>query len=226
MDGAVAAAKAEAERAVAAARAETEKAVAAVKAEAEKAAGAGGADRFAALRAELEKAAAAARADAERAIAAAKADAEKIVADARGKCAAAVAAQSAAPSTAAIGADDIAKELAVSGKIALYGIQFDSSKSNIKGESKESMDELAALLKSDPKLKLLVVGHTDSQGDFTFNRNLSEQRAQAVVKELTGKHGVAAARLSFAGVADLVPVATNDSEEGRVRNRRVEIVKR
>ncbi len=74
-------------------------------------------------------------------------------------------------------------------------------------------------------MKLHIVGHTDNVGAFDYNLGLSERRAAAVVQELTAKHGIAAARLQPAGVGMLAPVAPNDSEEGRSKNRRVELVK-
>jgi OmpA-OmpF porin, OOP family len=74
-------------------------------------------------------------------------------------------------------------------------------------------------------MKLYIVGHTDNAGAFDYNIGLSERRAAAVVKELTAKHGIAATRLKAAGVGMLSPVAPNDGEEGRARNRRVELVK-
>jgi outer membrane protein OmpA-like peptidoglycan-associated protein len=80
------------------------------------------------------------------------------------------------------------------------------------------------LLKQDPKLKLHVVGHTDSVGELKFNMDLSRRRADAVVKELTTKHGVASARLRSDGVGPLSPVASNKTDEGRAKNRRVELV--
>ena len=70
-----------------------------------------------------------------------------------------------------------------------------------------------------------VVGHTDNVGEFGYNMGLSERRAAAAVKELTAKYGVAASRLKPAGAGPIAPVAPNDGEEGRAKNRRVELVK-
>jgi outer membrane protein OmpA-like peptidoglycan-associated protein len=80
------------------------------------------------------------------------------------------------------------------------------------------------LLKSDPKLKLLVVGHTDNVGGFTSNMALSEHRAAAVVNELVTKYQIAQSRLTPVGVSFASPVATNKTEEGRAKNRRVQLV--
>ena len=75
-------------------------------------------------------------------------------------------------------------------------------------------------------MKLWVVGHTDSTGEYEMNMDLSRRRAAAVIAALTGGHGIAADRLQPAGVGPLAPVASNDTEEGRAKNRRVELVKR
>jgi OmpA-OmpF porin, OOP family len=121
-------------------------------------------------------------------------------------------------------AEEMAEEISSSGRVALYGILFDTDKASIKAESTESIIEIAKLLKNDPSLNLLVVGHTDSVGDFGYNMNLSQDRAAAVVAELTEKHGIEARRLKSVGVSYACPVAPNSSEEGRAKNRRVELV--
>ena len=77
----------------------------------------------------------------------------------------------------------------------------------------------------NPALKVFVVGHTDNVASLELNTRLSQARSEAVVQALVGRHGIAAARLIGMGVGPLVPVANNDSEEGRARNRRVELVK-
>lgn len=121
-------------------------------------------------------------------------------------------------------ADEMSSSIKASGRVALYGIQFDSNKTDIKPESKPALDEIATLLKNEPELKLHVVGHTDSVGGLEFNLNLSKQRAEAVVAALAGQYGIAAARLIPNGVAYLAPVAVNSTEDGRAKNRRVELV--
>lgn len=88
-----------------------------------------------------------------------------------------------------------------------------------------SQKEIAKLLKADAKLKLYVVGHTDNAGTFDYNLRLSKDRAAAVVTALTAKHGIAAARLLPFGAGPAAPVASNDAEAGRAKNRRVELVK-
>jgi outer membrane protein OmpA-like peptidoglycan-associated protein len=119
----------------------------------------------------------------------------------------------------------MAREIAQAGHIALYGIYFDTNKSDLKPESTAAIVEIAKLLKADPGLKLLVVGHTDGVGGYEPNMTLSDRRAAAVLQELTTKHGVAAARLRAVGVGMAAPVASNDTDEGRAKNRRVELVK-
>jgi len=111
------------------------------------------------------------------------------------------------------------------GRVALYGIYFDTNKAEVKAESGPTLDQIATLLKEDPAMKLIVTGHTDNVGGFEFNRDLSTRRAQAVVAELTAKHGIAPDRLFPFGVSFASPVASNDSEPGRAKNRRVELVK-
>jgi OmpA family len=110
------------------------------------------------------------------------------------------------------------------GKIALYGILFDFDKDVIKPESKPALDEIAALLNGKPDLKVKIVGHTDNQGMADYNLNLSKRRAASVVAALTGPYGIAADRLASEGMGASQPVDTNDTDAGRAKNRRVELV--
>lgn len=112
------------------------------------------------------------------------------------------------------------------GKVALYGLYFDTGKAEIKQESKAQLDEMAKLLQGQPALKAYIVGHTDNQGTLEANLQLSQQRAQAVVAALTAPpYKIDAKRLQGRGVASLAPVAGNGDDAGRARNRRVELVK-
>ena len=120
--------------------------------------------------------------------------------------------------------EEMAQGLETSGRIALYGIYFDTDKADIKPESKPALEEMAKLLKAFPDLRVLIVGHTDSTGDREYNMGLSRRRAEAVVKSLRDHYGIAASRLIPAGVGMLAPVASNRTEEGRAKNRRVELV--
>ena len=123
-----------------------------------------------------------------------------------------------------VSASDMAKSMAATGRVALYGILFDTNKADIKPESKPALEEIAKLLKSDANLKLRVVGHTDNQGNLDGNIALSKRRAESVNAALASQYGVASQRLSAFGVADLAPVASNAQEDGRSKNRRVELV--
>jgi len=105
------------------------------------------------------------------------------------------------------------------------GILFDTGKADIKPESHPALQEVAKLLKGDPKLKVYVVGHTDNVGGLVANMDLSKRRAASVVLALTTEFGVPAAQLQSYGDGPYAPVASNDSEDGRALNRRVELVK-
>ncbi|MBL7850079.1 MAG: OmpA family protein [Cyclobacteriaceae bacterium] len=123
-----------------------------------------------------------------------------------------------------ITASDISSSIRTTGHIALY-ILFDTGLATIKPESRPALDQIAAALKNAPALKVFIVGHTDNQGSLENNLKLSLDRANAVANELITRYGVPAAQLSPKGVASLCPVSTNDTEEGRKMNRRVELVK-
>jgi OmpA-OmpF porin, OOP family len=122
-------------------------------------------------------------------------------------------------------ASSMAKIIKESGKVAVYGIYFDTGKSTLKPESTPAMKEITKLLNSDPTLKLYVVGHTDNVGKIDANMKLSMDRAVAVVNALVTQYSVNAARLYSCGDGPTCPVATNDTEEGKSLNRRVELVK-
>jgi OmpA-OmpF porin, OOP family len=115
-------------------------------------------------------------------------------------------------------------DISTTGHAAVYGIYFDVDKAVVKPESAPALQGIAALLQKNPKLNIHLVGHTDSTGLFDHNLKLSEARAAAVVNALVTQHGIAAARLKASGVGPLSPVASNRTEEGKARNRRVELV--
>ena len=119
---------------------------------------------------------------------------------------------------------EMKSDISAVGHTPVYGVYFDTGKAEIKPASAPTLAEISKLLKSNPSMKLHVVGHTDNVGAFSSNMTLSKQRADAVVKELVAKYQVAAARLDAAGVGSLAPVTTNRTEEGRAKNRRVELV--
>lgn len=122
-------------------------------------------------------------------------------------------------------ADVFSNDLKATGHSAVYGILFDTGKSEIKPESEQAIGEIAKLLKNDASLKVYVVGHTDNVGGLEANMKLSSDRANAVVQALVGNGGIAASRLKAFGNGPFAPVASNDAEEGRAKNRRVELVK-
>ncbi len=121
-------------------------------------------------------------------------------------------------------AAELAEGIDRDGHINVYAIYFDTGKAELKPESTPALIEIAKLLEAKPALKLHVVGHTDSTGVFAANMKLSNDRAASVVRALIADHKVAAARLSPNGVGPLAPVATNTTEEGRAKNRRVDLV--
>ncbi|MBN2746058.1 MAG: OmpA family protein [Bacteroidales bacterium] len=113
------------------------------------------------------------------------------------------------------------KKIAVGSSVVLKNIFFDSGKSTLKPESEKELENLLKLLNEIPTLKIEISGHTDNVGSATFNKNLSEKRAKAVVDYLVGK-GVNADRLTFVGYGFDQPKASNDTPEGRQENRRTE----
>ena len=124
-----------------------------------------------------------------------------------------------------VNAAALAGGLTRAGHVEVPGIFFDFNKSDVKPESKPALAEVAKMLKANPSLHVWVVGHTDSVGTVEANQRLSEARAAAVAKTLVADYGISATRLKGYGVGPLAPVAPNDSEEGRAKNRRVELVK-
>jgi len=124
-----------------------------------------------------------------------------------------------------VDATSLANDINRTGHASVYGIYFDTGKADVKPESDATMKEIAKLLQGDPKLKLYVVGHTDNQGALDMNMDLSRKRADAVLAALTTNYGVPAGRLRSYGCGPYSPVASNDSEDGRAKNRRVELVK-
>ena len=116
----------------------------------------------------------------------------------------------------------LAGQLAREGEADLYGLYFDTAKATLKPESEATLQQVLGVLSADPKLRLVVAGHTDSEGEDAYNQGLSEQRAEAVMQWLTAK-GIDAARLSSEGLGEARPVADNGSEAGRALNRRVQL---
>lgn len=123
-----------------------------------------------------------------------------------------------------IDAAAMAKGLGETGHIALYGIYFDTDKAVIKPESTPTLAEIAKLLNGQPELNLFIVGHTDNQGAYDYNIDLSRKRAASVAAALAKSHQIAPGRMKTAGVGFLAPVGSNATDEGRALNRRVELV--
>jgi outer membrane protein OmpA-like peptidoglycan-associated protein len=123
-----------------------------------------------------------------------------------------------------VSAGEMAGSIASSGSVALYGILFDFDQAVVKPESEPTLVEIAKYLAGAPEAKVLVVGHTDAVGSYEFNFDLSLRRAAAVVEALVARHGIAPGRMTPVGVSFASPVASNRSEEGRAKNRRVAIV--
>lgn len=123
-----------------------------------------------------------------------------------------------------ISAEEIGGKLASEGRAVFYNILFDFDKADLKPESAPQLEQMAAYLKANPQTNVFVIGHTDSKGGLEYNLGLSGKRAQAVAKALFAQYGIDAKRLTSRGLGPLAPVATNRTEEGQAKNRRVEMV--
>jgi OOP family OmpA-OmpF porin len=121
-------------------------------------------------------------------------------------------------------AGSIGESILSQGHISIYGIYFDTGKSEIKSESRETLTVIADYLKANLDKKFYIVGHTDNTGNFDANISLSKNRAHSVLNYLVSKSGVKAQQLKAEGVGSLSPVASNLTGDGRAKNRRVEIV--
>jgi OmpA-OmpF porin, OOP family len=121
-------------------------------------------------------------------------------------------------------AESLTTSIKETGKVVVYGIYFDTDKDEIKPQSEPALAEIVKMLNANAALKLYVVGHTDNVGAFDHNIKLSQNRATAVAKVLVEKYGIAATRLTPYGNGPTSPVASNKNEDGRAKNRRVELV--
>jgi OmpA-OmpF porin, OOP family len=118
---------------------------------------------------------------------------------------------------------DMTKAFGAEGKIALYGVYFDTGRAEVKADSKPTLDNIAALLNAEPKLAVIITGYTDNVGSFESNLLLSKQRAESVVAALVTNYKIPAARLTAFGAGMTGPRAPNIDEAGRSKNRRVEL---
>lgn len=123
-----------------------------------------------------------------------------------------------------LSAAEMASGLTEQGRIAIQNIQFDFDSDRILPESAEAIETIAELMQDQQDLRLLVVGHTDIQGNFDYNLRLSMERATAVVDSLADEHSIERDRLQPAGAGMMAPIASNRTEAGRAENRRVELV--
>jgi len=119
--------------------------------------------------------------------------------------------------------NSIKTSLDTEGKLAIYGISFETGSATIQSSSHAVLGEIVSYLNSSSNVKLYVVGHTDNVGGFDSNMSLSEKRANAVVSYLVDK-GISSSRLKAVGVGPAAPVASNKTDKGRAKNRRVELV--
>jgi outer membrane protein OmpA-like peptidoglycan-associated protein len=117
-------------------------------------------------------------------------------------------------------ASDISRGLETSGRVTLYGILFDTNKSEIRPESRAALDEFAKYLRETPNVKLDVVGHTGNIGSYDSNLDLSRARAAEVVSTLVNAYNINPQRLR----GFLAPIAPNANDGGRAKNRRVELL--
>jgi outer membrane protein OmpA-like peptidoglycan-associated protein len=115
------------------------------------------------------------------------------------------------------------KPIKVGETVELQNIFFEFDKYRLLPESKVELDKLAGMLKRNPEMKIRLQGHTDNQGTEEYNMELSENRAKSVYDYLV-ENGISKGRLSYKGFGESKPVATNETEEGRAKNRRTEFV--
>ena len=128
--------------------------------------------------------------------------------------------------TVVLNLDALRKRIESEGRIAIYGIRFDTGSATIRPDSNDTLATIVSYLEQNPKRVFYVVGHTDDQGEFVSNVALSKARAEAVVEAVVARLPAAASQLQADGVGPLSPVATNMGKDGRQLNRRVELVSR
>jgi len=129
-------------------------------------------------------------------------------------------------SNVTINVTEIAQAIAQKGSAAIYGLEFEFNSAEILPASQPVLKAMASYLVGSPSQTILLVGHTDNVGSLDFNLGLSHKRAEAVLKALTGEYKIPAKQLEAHGVGFLAPVATNTTDAGRAKNRRVEMVPR
>ncbi|WP_299432910.1 OmpA family protein [uncultured Aquimarina sp.] len=125
----------------------------------------------------------------------------------------------------AVGKPDMRNKLITEGKLITYGITFDTGKSAVKSESYGTIKKIANVLSENPTVKVLIIGHTDADGDETSNKKLSEKRAASVKVVLVNEFGIDASRLETEGKGENDPIAKENTLEAKAKNRRVELKK-
>lgn len=120
----------------------------------------------------------------------------------------------------------LSQSLTASGKVVLQGVFFDTNKAEVKSESATALKAIADYLAQNQKAKVFIVGHTDNDGSYQHNVELSSRRAAAVAAALVKTHKIEDGRLQAIGVGPVSPIGSNASEEGKATNRRVEMVLR
>jgi outer membrane protein OmpA-like peptidoglycan-associated protein len=123
-----------------------------------------------------------------------------------------------------VNATEIGNKVATEGRAVFYGIQCDFDKADVKPDSEKQLAEMARYLQGNPRTRVYIIGHTDNKGGLDYNVGLSNRRAEAVVRALAGKYRIDAKRLTPRGLGPLAPIASNRSEDGQAKNRRVEMV--
>jgi outer membrane protein OmpA-like peptidoglycan-associated protein len=125
----------------------------------------------------------------------------------------------------AAGGKDLYDALETDGRVAIRDILFDTNSATIKAESAPVLERIGTMMQEYPDLTLLVEGHTDNEGEFDWNMQLSADRAASVKAYLVENFGIADGRMRTMGLGPTQPVDTNDTDAGRQKNRRVELVK-
>ncbi|MFO7620856.1 MAG: OmpA family protein [Bacteroidales bacterium] len=120
---------------------------------------------------------------------------------------------------------DTRSKLITEGKLVTYGIYFDSGKDIVKPESYGTINEIAAVLKENPELRIKITGHTDSDGDDAMNLDLSKRRATNVKQYLVNEFQIESNRIESDGKGETEPIIANSSPENKAKNRRVEFIK-
>jgi OOP family OmpA-OmpF porin len=123
-------------------------------------------------------------------------------------------------------AEALARDITNDGRAIVNGIYFDTDSATLKAESDPALKEMAHLLTEHPGFKVFIVGHTDNAGQAAHNLELSQTRAASVMKALVTRYRIDSKHLEARGVGSLAPVASNHTEDGRAKNRRVELVER